>query len=197
MRLFLPLDYFDAASTERALTEARRIVRPGDCLIVMAPIIVPRSLPVAVDAGTIWKQVCQAERRLFHAREAAERILPTGVTLRFVRVQARDQATAIRTGATHYRADLILLDAPKGFRGVLALHFGAIAAVLRNAPCNVRFVGTMATEETVSPIPESVTVAPFPMLQVIAMNPAFAASGAEDRAGDRGETRAIQNRPFP
>lgn len=195
MRLFLPS--FDAAGTERALTEACRIVRPGDCLIVMAPIIVPRRLPVDVDAGMIWAPVCRAERRLFHAREMAERLLPTGVTLRCVRVQARDRVAAIRTGAAHYRADLLLLDVPRGLRGMLALHFGTIAAILRTTPCNVRFVGTMATEEPVSPLPAPITVAPLPMLQVIAINPTLAASGAEERTGERGETRAIQNRPFP
>ncbi len=180
MHFFIPS--FDALNTDNALREVRQIARAGDRVTVMAAVIVPGGLPVDADAGTIWKQVCQAERRLFHAREAAERILPRTVMLRFVRVQARNHATAIRTGATHYRADLILLDAPKGFFGSLALRFGTIAAVLRNAPCNVRFVGTMATEEPGATVTEPVAIAPFPTLHTIAVNPLLSASGVADRA---------------
>ena len=191
MHLFLPI--FDATRAERALIKAREIMRPGDCLIVMAPIIVPRGLPVDVDAGMIWKQVCRAERRLLHARAAAERILPTGVTLRLVRVQARGVAAAVHTGAAHYDADLILLDLPSGLRGMFALRFGAIAAVCRHAPCAVQFVGMMERAEPLMPLPEPIAIAPFPTLAVVAMNPALAAPAAGEREG----TRALRDRPFP
>lgn len=180
MHLFIP--YFDATSGEQVLHEARRIVRPGDRVTVMASVVVPGGLPVDVDAGAIWKVICQAERRLFHARQEAERIFPRTVTFRFVRVQARDQATAIRTGAIHYRADLILFDAPNGFRGALSLRFGTIAAALRNAPCNVRFVGTMAAKKPAALTTEPIAAAPLSNLEIIAVNPALARAGAEERA---------------
>ncbi|MDQ6907115.1 MAG: hypothetical protein M3176_09820 [Chloroflexota bacterium] len=176
MHIFIP--YFDASSAENALSEASRIARPGDRVTVMAAVIVPGGLPVDAEAGTIWKQVCRAERQLFHARDVAERILPRAVSLRFVRVQAYDRATAIRTGAAHYRAELVLLDTPKGLRGALSLRFGIIAAVLRDAPWNVRFVGAMTTKVVAEPI----AAAPLSTLQVIAVNPALVGSRAEERA---------------
>ncbi|MHB8644635.1 MAG: hypothetical protein ACYDAR_02465 [Thermomicrobiales bacterium] len=188
MHVFVP--YFDATSGERALHEARRITRPGDRVTVMAPVIVPGGLPVDVGAGAIWKQSCQAEQRLFHAREAAERILPGTVALRFVRVQARDRATAIRTGALHYGADLILLDVPEGVRGALSLRFGAIAAVIRQPPCTVRFVGTLTEPESLSSPETPRVVTPFPTLRTIAVNPALASSGGGDRARRTEEQRA-------
>ncbi len=180
MHLFIP--YFDATSAENALHEARLIARPGDRVFVMATVVVPNDLPVDVGAGEIWKRVCKAERQLFHAREVAERILPGGVALRFVRVQARDQVAAIRAGVAHYGADLLLFDVPRGLRGTLALRFGTLAAVLRDAPCNVRFVGTATAEEPALPTTEPVIVAPFTLLRTIAVNPSLAASGAADRA---------------
>ncbi len=180
MHIFIP--YFDASSAENALSEASRIARPGDRVTMMAAVIVPSGLPVDAEAGTIWKQVCRAERQLFHARDVAERTLPRTVALRFVRVQARNRPTAIRTGAAHYRADLVLLDAPKGLRSALSLRFGIIAAVLRDAPWNVRFVGAMTTKVVAASMAEPIAVAPFSTLQVIAVNPALAGSRAEDRA---------------
>lgn len=180
MHLLIPS--FDATSAERALYEARRVAWPGDRVTVMAPVIVPSDLPVDVGAGEIWKRVCQAERRLFHARQDAERIFPCTVSFQLVRVQARDHAAAIRAGAAQYRADLILLDLPKGLRGALSLRFGTIAAVLRNAPCNVRFVGTMATEESVAPSLKPIATPPLSTLEIIAVNSALPGSRTEDRA---------------
>ncbi len=191
MHVFIP--YFDASRVACALRETSRIARPGDRVTVMAAVIVPGGLPVDAEAGAIWKQVCRAERQLFHARDEAERILPRTVALRFVRVQARDRATAIRTGAAHYRADLVLLDAPKGLRGALALHFGIIAAVIRDATWNVRFVGTIATEDMAAPMAEPIAVAPFSALQVIVVNPALVGSRAEDRADDRRALRIVKS----
>ena len=179
MHIFIP--YFSATSAENALHEARRIVRPGDCIFVMAPVIVPNYLPVDASAGQIWKRVCQAERQLFHARAAAARILPGSVTLRFVRVQARDHVAAVRAGVAHYRADLIVLEAPKGLRGTLAVRFGILAAVMRNAPCNVRFVGTVTAKQPASPMTEPVAIAPFSALEIIAVNPALIGSRTEGR----------------
>lgn len=179
MHLFIP--YFDACRTHTALRAAARIARPGDQVTIMAPVIVPGHLPVNVGAGAIWKQSCAAERQLFHARDEAEHLLPPTVRLDCRRVHARDRAAAIRAGALHYRADLILLDVPQGIRGALSLRFGLVAAVIRQAPCGVRLIGKMTVPESLSPPDRPHTVAPFPTLQIIAANPLLA-----DRTTHRG-----------
>lgn len=138
MRILIPS--FDTVSTDRALAEACRIVQPGDQVIVMAPVIVPGDLPVDVGAGSIWRRTCEAEQRLFHAREAAERALPRTVDLRIARVQARDHATAILTGATRYAVDLILLAMRDRPRRTFAMRFGTFASVRQHARCDVRIV---------------------------------------------------------
>mgnify|MGYP001214896586 CR=1 FL=1 len=172
MHLFIP--YCDAISGENALHEARRVARPGDHVTVMVPVIVPAGLPVDVGAGAIWKQACQAERRLFHARVAAERILPC-IALRFVRVQARNRAAAIRVGATQYEADVILLGSPPGLRGALVARFGTTRALARNAPCPVRIIGSVPITDHAAPhrAPEPVwqPVESLTSLRVIATNP--------------------------
>lgn len=178
MHLFIP--YFDVIGSENALQEARRIVWPGDCVTVMTSVIVPGDLPVDIEAGAIWERVCRAEQHLFHARETAERIFPPTVALHFVRVQARDRATAIRVGAMHYRADLILLPLSNGIRGAFAMRFGVLPAVLRDAPCSVRFVRATMPLRSRSPVTAPSAIAPLSSLQIIAVNPASAMSGAED-----------------
>ena len=111
MHLFIP--FFDTDRTERTLWDARRLVQPGDRVTVMVAVIVPANLPVDVDAGEIWARVCQAERRISHTREAAERILPHGVHLRCARIQARDMTSAILAGLANYQADLLMLTVPR------------------------------------------------------------------------------------
>lgn len=177
MHLFIP--YFDAVRIDRALREARRIVRTGDCVTVMVSVIAPADRPIDVGAGEIWKRVCQAECRLSRTQEAAERILPRGVHLRCVRVQARDQTSAILVGVETDRADSLMLTLPDGIRGALAMRFSTIPAVIRRAPCNVRFVGTATPPEARSSAAAPDTVTPLLALQIIAVNPALAKSGTE------------------
>jgi hypothetical protein len=173
MHYFIP--YFDAASANNALQEARRLVWPGDRVTVMAPVVVPGNLPVDVGAGALWKRTCAAERHLCEAREDAERLLPASVNVRVVRVQARDRASAILAGAAHIEADLILLPMRDGLRGAIGLRFGTIAEVLRYAPCNVRLVGTAERgiqHRQAAARPDAAdTVRLSPMLRVITDGP--------------------------
>jgi hypothetical protein len=187
MQYFIP--YFDTMSTSNALREARQLARPGDRVTVMVPVVVPGDLPVDADAGSIWKRVCAAERHLFEAREDAERLFPSAVHIRAVRVQARDRASAILTGAAHDEADLILLPMREGVRGALALRFGTIAAVLRYATCNLRFVGAAdermrhAHAATRPNAPDAAR--PSPMLRAIQDDPAIAAADAARRTEEQ------------
>lgn len=176
MHLFIP--FFDTDRTERTLWDARRLVQPGDRVTVMVAVIVPANLPVDVDAGEIWARVCQAERRISHTREAAERILPHGVHLRCARIQARDMTSAILAGLANYQADLLMLTVPQGIRGAFAMRVGTIPAVIRNAPCSVRFVGAATPSQPRSPVIEPDAVEPLSALHVIAVNPTLTGSGA-------------------
>jgi hypothetical protein len=184
MHYFIP--YFDAVSTNNALREARRLVWPGDRVTVMAPVVVPGDLPVDVDAGAIWKRVCEAERHSLHAREDAERIFPSAVNIRAVRVQARDRASAILTGAAHYEADLILLPIREGLRGALALRFGTIAEVVRYATCNLRLVGAadggMQRAQAATRPNAAEAARPDPMLRIVQDNPAMVSARGADVA---------------
>jgi len=183
MHLFIP--YFDACRMHTALRAAARITRAGDQVTIMAPVIVPGNLPVNVGAGAIWKRSCAAERQLFHARDEAEHLLPPTVRLHCARVHARARAAAIRAGALHYRADLILLDVPRGPRGALSLRFGPIAAVIRQAPCSVRLIGSMTVPDSLSPSEQPRAVVPFPTLQIIAANPLLADRATQRRGSPR------------
>jgi hypothetical protein len=184
MHLFIP--YLDADRTEQALQEAGRIARPGDRVTVMAPVIVPAALPLDVGAGEIWARVCQAERRIAHSRESARRILLHGVHLHCLRVQARDEQTAILAGLATVHADCLLLAVPPGVRGTVAMHFGTIPAVIRNAPCSVRLVGAATPSASRSPLFASDTTS-LGALQALAVNPALAGSVAKDRAKAEGQ----------
>lgn len=174
--------YFDAAQFGAALREVGASVQCGDRVTVMAAVIVPGSLPVNAPAGAIWKQVCRAEQQLFHARQSAKRSIPDGVEVRFVRVQARDRATAIITGASHYRADCIVLPTQPGVRGFFAARFGSVHTVLTNAPCAVRFIDmqTPAADQhdarREAPVPFARPESALSTLHIIVTNPEIAPS---------------------
>lgn len=192
MHYFIP--YFDTVSTNNALQEARRLAWPGDRVTVMAPIVVPGDFPVDVDAGAIWKRVCEAERHLFQAREDAERLLPPAVEVRAARVQARDRASAILTGAAHYEADFILLPMREGLRGALALRFGTIAEVVRYATCNFRFVRVgdngMQRAQAATRTIAGAAARPPPMLRIVEDNLPMAGAGRADIARRTEEQQA-------
>ncbi len=184
MRWLVPC--LNTPTFERAFAEAARLAQSGDHLSVAAPVVVPGDLPVDVDAGTIWKAVCAAERRLFHARSVAESLMPPAVTVAFLRVQARDTAGAIVAGALYTRADRILLAPHAGIRAALSARLGTLAAVRRQAPCAVQVVG-MASEGMRHDgriASEAVAGAAdiFAELRTIAVNPAVHRSDLENRA---------------
>lgn len=128
------------AAADAALRRACALARPGDTVIVMAAVVVPRDLPLDAPAGAIWRRTCRAERALCFARRAVAGWVPAGVGTRFARIHARSAADAILAGVARYRADCILLPAATGLRGALSARFGTVGAVVRRAPCPVRVI---------------------------------------------------------
>jgi hypothetical protein len=138
MTSLLVFDDSDAAreGLRAVCAEAAR----GDRLVIMAPVIVPRSLPVDVPAGHIWRPVCRAEVRLQHARALADALSADTPRCQFVRIHARDLASAVAHGANRYHADTILLARPTVFWRRFSLQHRTILTILRSAPCGVRIL---------------------------------------------------------
>ncbi len=136
MRILVPFD--DSRDARHALHEACRILTPLDELIVLASVVVPRHLPADAPPGEVWKQTCRAEVHLASARAIVGRITHYGDALQCVRVQATSLVAAVVAGATFYEADTILLVARANVRGRVAAFFGAPAAIVRQASCDVR-----------------------------------------------------------
>ncbi|MDQ2785749.1 MAG: universal stress protein [Chloroflexota bacterium] len=142
MKILVPFD--DSKDARDALHEACRILTPLDELIVLASVVVPRHLPADASPGELWKQTCRAEVHLASARAIVERITHYGDMLHCVRVQATDRVAAVVAGATFYEADTILLVARATVRGRVAAFFGATAAIVRQASCDVRVLYKVA-----------------------------------------------------
>ncbi len=170
MRILVP--DCGTAAAESARRRAFALAQPGDTVIIMAAVAVPRAFPVDAPAGAIWTQSCRAERILFSAQQATEGRVPSGVSVRFVRVQARTRADAILAGAAAHRADCILLPVAAGLRGALSARFGIVQAVMRHAPCPVRIIG--AAQHTPEMDPSQPVVAPAPSgLYLVPIDPTY------------------------
>jgi hypothetical protein len=113
---------------------------PGDRLVIMAPVIVPASLPVNLPAGDIWRPVCRAEVRLHHACALADALSADATRCVFARIHARDLASAVAHGANRYHADTILLARPTVFWRRFSLRHRTIPAILQSAPCSIRIL---------------------------------------------------------
>lgn len=137
MNILVP--YANTARARAALGEAIAMVEPGDRITVIAVVAVPAYYAPDVEPGIVWVQACRAKRLLGHAR-AQVAAVPDGVTVRCVRVQASDEATAIVRGAEAYGADLILFTGRAGPLGDVTRWFGTVGTVARHAPCGVRVV---------------------------------------------------------
>jgi nucleotide-binding universal stress UspA family protein len=138
VRILVPYD--GTPLTRTAIHEACRILTPLDELIILAAVVVPRHVTIDAPAGDVWKQTCRAEVSLAHAREIVARATHAGDALHCVRVQSGSRVTAIVAGALFYGADTILLAERAGVRGRVAALFGPTAAILRDAPCDVRIL---------------------------------------------------------
>jgi nucleotide-binding universal stress UspA family protein len=144
MNYLVPYD--DSELARIALQEACRIMSPLDHVFVLATVIVPLRAATDVPAGEIWRQTCRAEVHLAHAREHAERVAHFGSGIQCIRVQAPTRIDAIVAGATCYEADTILLAEHTGMRGRLAMLFGPVQRLLREAPCDVRVIYKIASD---------------------------------------------------
>ncbi len=154
MKILVPYD--DSYLARFALQEACRIVTPLDEVIAMAAVVVPHRLPVDVMPGEIWKETCRAEVRLARARDLAERVAHYG-DLRCVRVQARGELAAILAGAAGYAADTIFLAERANLGGRVATFFGATAAIVRHAPCDVRMIFKVTPNNDIPrPVPDPI-----------------------------------------
>jgi len=136
MRILVPYDGTPLAHA--AIHEACRILTPLDELVILAAVVVPRHVAVEAPVGDVWKETCRAEASLAHAREVVARTTHFDDALHCVRVQAGSRVTAVIAGAMFYGADTILLAERAGLRGRIASFFGSTAAIVRDAPCNVR-----------------------------------------------------------
>jgi hypothetical protein len=145
MTTLLVFDDSDAARD--GLRAACAEVAPGERLVIMAPVIVPASLPVNVSAGDIWRSVCRAEVRLHHARALADALSADATRCAFARIHARDLASAVAYGANRYHADTILLARPTIFWRRFSLRHRTIPAILRSAPCEVRILDGARPDE--------------------------------------------------
>jgi len=151
-----------------AIDEACRLAHSGDTITVLACVIVPAYYAVDVIPGAVWKQTCVADRSLARAKAYLESHVAEGVTVRILRVQARDESAAIIAGATHRNADLILMGGwPAPFTGIAA-RFGVAGIVARHVQCGVQVVS--ATKRPVSasasvsvPVSSSVSEATAPV----------------------------------
>lgn len=153
MNILVP--YANTASSRAALAEAMEMAQPGDCVIVVATVAVPDYYAVDVMPGIVWVQTCRAERHLNAARAAVARLAPATVDVRYVRVQAREEAAAVVCAAKTYRADLILFAGRGGVVGRIARWLGTVGAVGRHAPCGVRVL-------THAPAPRIAVSVPHP-----------------------------------
>ena len=113
MTTLLVFDDSDAARD--GLRAACAEAAPEERLVIMAPVMVPASLPVNVSAGDIWRSVCRAEVRLHHARALADALSADATRCAFARIHARDLAGAVVCGANRYHADTILIARPTVF----------------------------------------------------------------------------------
>ncbi len=141
MNILVPYD--DTAQARSALRTACRMAKPCDAVILVATIAVPRGLPLTVPVGYVWKQSCQVERCLLHARREIEQ---SGVAARCVRVRARNRADAIIAAATNYRADSVIFAVSGHLFSLLAMRFGTISTVALHVPCAVRVIIETAPE---------------------------------------------------
>lgn len=138
MTTLLVFDDSDAARD--GLRAACAEAAPEERLVIMAPVMVPASLPVNVSAGDIWRSVCRAEVRLHHARALADALSADATRCAFARIHARDLAGAVVCGANRYHADTILIARPTVFWRRFSLRHRTIPAILRSAPCEVRIL---------------------------------------------------------
>jgi len=138
VHFFVPYDGSVLART--ALRAAYRMAGPLDDVTAMASVIVPMHLPLDVESVMIWKLLFRAEWKLTEAQEYAQTIARSGDTLRCVRVQARDHAAAIVSGAVHFQADMLVLAQYASPWRYFTGYFGTFAQVLRAAPCDVHTV---------------------------------------------------------
>jgi hypothetical protein len=134
------LVFDDSDAARDGLRAACAEAAPGDRLVIMAPVIVPASLPVNAPAGSIWRPVCRAEMRLHHARALVDALSADATRCAFARIHARDLASAVAYGANQYHAETILLARPTVFWRRFSLRYRTIPAILRSAPCGVRIL---------------------------------------------------------
>ena len=142
-----------------AIDEACRLAHSGDAITVLACVIVPMCYAVDVIPGAVWKQTCLADRSLARAQTYLESQVAEGVTVRILRVQARDESAAIVAGAMYRQADLILMGGwPAPLTGIAA-RFGVAGTVARRVECGVQVVSatkrpvSRGVSEAVAPVP--------------------------------------------
>lgn len=140
-----------------ALDAASHLAHAGDIITVLSCVVVPACYAVDVIPGAVWRQTCIANRALARARAYLESHVAGGVTVRILRVQARDERAAIVAGTLHGNADLILIGGwPVPFRGIAA-RFGTAGIVARHVTCGVQVVAgakrPATVPETTSPVP--------------------------------------------
>jgi len=121
-----------------ALDEVCQLAHPGDTVTVMAAVVVPDYYAVDVIPGMVWHQTCGAERALKRACAHVARMLSDDVELGALRVQGRDEASAIVAAARHCHPDLIIAPGWGGVFGSLLRCCGAIGTVARHTTCGVR-----------------------------------------------------------
>lgn len=130
--------YLYGTRTFLALDEVCQLVHPGDTVTVMAAVVVPDYYAVDVIPGMVWHQTCGAERALKRACAYAARMLPDGVEFGTLRVQGRDEASAIVAAARHCHPDLIIAPGWGGVFGSLMRWCGTVGTVARHTTCGVR-----------------------------------------------------------
>lgn len=123
------------------------MAQPGDTVFVMSAILVPEDYAIDVIPGVIWKQTGDAERRLRQASALVSQRVSPSVSVRYVRVQARDYAAAIIAGAQHFEVHLILFASRAQWFGRIIAYRGIISRVARHTACGVRVVSLSALSE--------------------------------------------------
>jgi len=127
-----------------ALDEACQLAHPGDTVTVMAAVVVPDYYAVGVIPGMVWQQTCNAERALKRASAHVVPMLPGGVGLGTLRVQGRDEASAIVAAARHCHPDLIIAPGWGSMFGAMMRWCGTVGTIARHTTCGIR-VATGAT----------------------------------------------------
>ena len=152
MNILVP--FAGTASSRAALAEAVCMAQPDDCVIVVATVAVPNYYAVDVMPGIVWMQTCRAEHHLNAARAEVARLAPRETAMRYVRVQAREEAAAVVYAAKVHHADLVLFAGRGGVVGRVARWLGTIGAVGRHAPCGVRVLTHAPAPRIALPVPQ-------------------------------------------